>query len=284
VKIAFNPRQYPFNVYRSWVVQPLFGILFFLGPVLNLFRVDMIHQHLVFLGHPYPFELQYLKWLPIVFYGSALSIAVITAFFGRLFCGWACPHNILTEATRVIRGILGIEAIPVFYKRWQQRFALLAHPGMKLVAALGSILLMYGMTFLLFTYVVPLDWLLGQYLAGSPHPALIMGQLLFTTIGLFLLMSGHLFCKTCCPYGLAQSISAYHSQKRRPMEIKFTGTIEENCKTCTGCQQVCPVAIDPRGPLKVGQFLGCWNCGECIDACKQVHAHKGTPPLLSFSR
>lgn len=287
VRIAFKPFQYPFHVFRPWLIQPLFATLFFLGPVLNIFRVDMINQQLVFIGQYYPFELEYLMWLPLGFYGGVLLVGVITAVFGRLFCGWACPHNILTEVTKVFRGLLGIEALPNFFKRLQNKYPALQATYAKVVSVIAGILFCYGMTFLLFAYVVPLDWLLTQYQQGA-RMSLIMGQVLFTLIGVFLMYSGHLFCKTCCPYGLAQSISAYNAGKWRPMEIKFSGDKGSDCKTCTGCQQVCPVEIDPRdfakGTVAVGQFLGCWNCGECIDACKQVHDYKSQPSLLSFSK
>jgi polyferredoxin len=83
------------------------------------------------------------------------------------------------------------------------------------------------------------------------------------------------------------------------MEIQFTGAkfdengISDDCKTCTGCQTICPVDIDPRKPealnlsglqmsLRVGQFNGCFNCGECIDACKSIQQYKKRDGLLSF--
>jgi flavoprotein len=84
---------------------------------------------------------------------------------------------------------------------------------------------------------------------------------------------------------MAQSLSAYHEGSRwQSMEIGFKGDKVEDCKTCSACQIMCPVDIDPReqSNLKVGQFYGCFNCGECIDACKFVHDFKGQGGLLSF--
>ena len=220
-------------------------------------------------------------WIPIGFYAVVLVVAIATAIMGRIFCGWACPHNILTEWTRPIRGAFGIEEKQAWLKRLIRQYPK-QESLIKIMAGLLSLTLTISLAICLFSYVVPFQWQIDSYLGGSPHPTLVMGHVLFTFIGLFSLFSGHLYCKTTCPYGLAQSISAYQTGKWRPMEIHFNGSQQDDCKTCTGCQQVCPVDIDPRGELKVGNFEGCWNCGECIDACKQVHAKRETPGLLSF--
>ena len=82
---------------------------------------------------------------------------------------------------------------------------------------------------------------------------------------------------------MAQGVSAYQEgSKFKPMEIKYEGvSIEEDCGGCKACRQVCPVEIDPRvAPYKVGEFFGCFNCGECIDACKVVFSKR--PQLKSL--
>src|SRR6476646_4248050 len=74
------------------------------------------------------------------------------------------------------------------------------------------------LSLLLSFYVVPPNWALAQYASGHPHIALVFGNGLFVLIGLFLLYAGNDFCRTCCPYGLAQSVSAYQeSTPWKPM-------------------------------------------------------------------
>ncbi|MBY0404276.1 MAG: 4Fe-4S binding protein, partial [Cyanobacteria bacterium] len=241
------------------------------------------YQNFYFMGTQYPFKPQFLQWIPISFYGGVLIIAVISLVLGRLFCGWTCPHNTMTEWTRPIRALAGREPEPVWMKRLFQK-----KPQTKRILQIAAPILAlvwtYGLTFLLSGFVVSPQWILDSYVQGSPHIALVFGQILFTLIGLFLLYSGHDFCRTCCPYGMGQSISAYQGGKWNPMEIQFTANVEKDCKSCTVCQQVCPVDIDPRDPvnLKVGLFDGCFNCGECIDACKFIHDFKNQPGFLSF--
>lgn len=293
MKRSANIFKYRYHGLRSFVTQPFFWALFFLGPALNLFRVDMLHQQLVFMDRFLPFRFDTLMWLPIGFYGGVIVIGIVSFVWGRLFCGWTCPHNTLTEWTRWLRAMVDPgnvrENKPAWMKKLLRRypdakFALFALSPLLAIAVASTFSL------LLCFYVVPPDWVLGQYTSGHPHIALVYGNGLFTLIGLFLLYAGHDFCRTCCPYGMGQSVSAYHENSRwRPMEIQFTGNKTDDCKTCQACQMVCPVDLDPRmgtleGAFKLGQFDGCFNCGECIDACKFLHSFKQKPGLLSFDQ
>lgn len=285
MKRSGNPLRYPMHVLRGKATQPAFWALVFLGPLLDVFRVDMIRGHMLFMGRAYDFAWDTLMWIPIVFYGAVLVIAVVSFIWGRLFCGWTCPHNTLTEWTRPLRAMVGLEAKPRWMKLLTNRNPGLEHWLAMLSPAL-AIPLTFGLAVLLTFYIVPPDWVALQYATGKPHIALVFGNGLFTLIGLFLLYTGHNFCRTCCPYGLAQSVSAYHENSRwRPMEIAFSGDKTDDCKSCTVCRQVCPVDIDPRDPenLKVGQFDGCFNCGECIDACSFIHSFKRGHSLLAFA-
>jgi polyferredoxin len=284
MKIPNNVFRYRYHTLRPWLVQPFFWVLFFLSPLLDWFRVDMITQKIIFLGTAYPFVHQYIQWIPIGFYGGVLLIALASVLMGRVFCGWVCPHNTLTEWTRPLRALVGREPMSRQIKLiFRDRPVLKAF--VSILSPLWAITLTFFLTFALASYVVSPQWILEGYTQARPHIALVFGQILFTLIGLFLLYCGHDFCRTCCPYGMGQSISAYMGGKWNPMEIRFGGDKESQCKTCTACQSACPVDLDPRNPLnlKVGQFDGCFNCGECIDACKTVKSYRKTPGLLSFA-
>lgn len=320
MKIPFNISKYPFHFFRPWIAHPFFWALFLLGPTLNIIRADVINERVIYLGHALPYSIGSMMFLPIIFYTGVLIVAISTAFLGRVFCGWVCPHNIMSEWTRPIRAAAGIEPKTPWMMRMERRSPLFKQ-YFKWLAPVLAISMAVLMSFFLFHYVLPYDYMLGGYLSGHPHPTLVMGQVIFTLLGLFFVYSGHYFCKSCCPYGLAQSISAYQTGKWRPMEIHYLPvggngrlfesipnqegddaplleriftkpewitdeskkqTAEQQCGGCTGCQQVCPVDIDPRGPLHVGAFEGCYNCGECIDACATIQSHKGRKPLLAF--
>jgi ferredoxin-type protein NapH len=263
----------PFTTLRRWLSQPLGWALFFISPWVNAFRVDMLDQQTWFLGHAYPFSQSSIQWIPIGFFAGVLFIALTSVVLGRWFCGWSCPHNTLTEWTRPLRQLVGREPLSNPLKRLQ-RFKPQLFKGLQFASPVISVLVTFGLTFSLASFVLPPDWITQQWLGGSPHLALVFGQGLFTLIGLFLLYCGHDFCRTCCPYGMGQAISAYAIG--RPLEIVFTESSKAGCNTCTACQQACPVDIDPRQPenLHVGQFDGCFNCGACVDACTYVHQWK----------
>lgn len=286
MKHSKNILRYPYHVLRPWLVQPFFWTLFFLSPYLNWFRVDMTTQRIIYWGKAYPFAHQYIQWIPIGFYSVVILIAVLSVLLGRVFCGWACPHNTLTEWTRVFRAPFG-KLLGELEPRWMKlvfRDKPWLRPVFQLLSPLLGVLLAFGLTFSLAAYMIPPASIVQAYQSGHPHIALVCGQALFTLIGLFLLYTGHNFCRTCCPYGMGQSISAYVGNKWRPMEIGFMPESVDECKSCTVCKQVCPVDIDPRKPenLKVGQFDGCFNCGACIDACKFIHSFKRQPGFLKF--
>lgn len=287
MKRSNNPLKYRYHVFRGKLVQPIFWSLCFLGPALDVFRVDMIHQRLIWMRQDYSFEFNTLMWLPFGFYGAVILIGLVSFIWGRLFCGWTCPHNTLTEWTYTLRAMVGRHEKP----RWMKLLLKKAPWAKTLLMAASPLIalpLTFGLSLLLSFYVVPPTWALAQYASRHPHIALVFGNGLFVLIGLFLLYAGNDFCRTCCPYGLAQSISAYQeSTPWKPMEIQFSGDVINQCRTCTACQIACPVDIDPRdgtlkGGLKVGQFDGCFNCGECIDACKFIHSFKKKTSLLSF--
>ena len=257
---------------------------------MNWFRVDMLPadmggQQLIWLGQAYPFESQYLQWIPFTFYGGVILVAILSATLGRVFCGWTCPHNIMTEWTRWIRAlspvVIGKEVLPLGVKRWinksEQRKRL-----MQILAPVVALVWCVAMTFLLFSYVIPPGFIVESFTTGHVHIALGLGVALFTLIGLFLLYVGHNFCRICCPYGLAQSLPL-QTGKLKPLAIVFSGEQSTDCGGCKGCETACPVDIDPRKPenLIVGNFDGCFNCGECIDACGFIRSTRDNG-LLRF--
>lgn len=279
-----NPFKFPFHTWRGILAQPLFFAVFFLTPVLQGFQMDVIHQQVIFLGKTYPLGYQTLGWLPIVFFILVLVIAFSSTLFGRLFCGWVCPHNTLTEWLRPIRMLIGIGPRPFKLKQLEFRF-----PWVTPLRILASLLWAFVVTWALSTlfafYFVPVNWYISNWQNGTLPIILTFGQGLLMLIGLFMLYAGHEFCRSACPYGLAQSLSAYLSAKWIPMEIRYRPSeSQKDCGSCSACQSACPVDIDPRTPenLFVGVGEGCFNCGECIDACSYVREFKQKPGLLYF--
>ncbi len=287
-KMAFtfprNPVKYPFHTFRGLLIQPFFWALLLLSPVLHIFQLDVINQQMIAWGHAFPFNQNTLMWVPLGFFGCVLVIAFVSTIWGRLFCGWVCPHNTLTEWTRPIRTLIGIGQKPFRQQHIEKRL-----PWMRGVNIGFSIIWALAITYLISTlflfYFVPVDWFLSNIQAGTLPMVVWFGQGLMMLIGLFMLYAGHEFCRSACPYGLSQSLSAYLSAKWTPMEIRYKpGADQSPCRSCHACQSACPVDIDPRKPenLLVGIGEGCFNCGECIDACTYVRTKQNKDGLLYF--
>lgn len=280
-----NPLKYPFHTFRGLIVQPFFWALLLLSPVLHLFQLNVIDQHMVAWGKTYPFQQYALMWVPIVFFACVLIIAVISTVWGRLFCGWVCPHNTLTEWTRPIRTLIGIGKKTYRLQRLEKRW-----PWLRVVNIIFSLIWATAITYLISTlflfYFVPVEWFLSHLQAGTLPIIVWFGQGLMMLIGYFMLYAGHEFCRSACPYGISQSLSAYLTAKWIPMEIRHKdGENWSACKKCHACQSACPVDIDPRDPenLVMGVGEGCFNCGECIDACRYVQGAQSKEGLLYFT-
>jgi ferredoxin-type protein NapH len=50
---------------------------------------------------------------------------------------------------------------------------------------------------------------------------------------------------------------------RRSLKIHHD---QETCTDCGVCRCSCPLGLDPA--LKEGALPYCWNCGECVEACR----------------
>jgi ferredoxin-type protein NapH len=283
-KFPRHPFRYPFHAFRGLVIQPAVWALFFLSPVLGIFQLDVIHQHMIVLGKAYPFNPATLMWVPVGFFGCVLVIALISTLGGRLFCGWVCPHNTMTEWTPAVRSFIGLAPQSYRLQKLQSKWPWLK--GALVVLSLLSATAVSALIAVLFLfYFVPVPWFVSHVGAGTLPWIVWWGLGLMMLIGYFMIYAGHEFCRSACPYGISQSLSAYLTQKWIPMEIRYRpGKDLSPCTSCHACASACPVDIDPRKPenLVVGVGEGCFNCGECIDACTYVRGTQGKEGLLYF--
>lgn len=241
-------------------------------------------------GHPLvwldlPHRRFHLAWLTLapqdlILLSGLLFVCALTLFFfttlaGRLWCGYACPHTVWTEAFLWIEHLiegdrharLKLDAAP-----WTAR-KLLRRGGKHL--AWIAFALLTGLTFV--AYFVPARELfpaaLSLQLAGWPlFWALFYG---FATWGNAGFMREQV-CKYMCPYARFQSamfdkdtlIIAYDEGRGEPRKslAKKLGQPAGDCTDCSLCVQVCPVGIDIRQGLQ----YECIACAACVDACDGV--------------
>ncbi|NUM88363.1 MAG: cytochrome c oxidase accessory protein CcoG [Bdellovibrionales bacterium] len=204
----------------------------------------------------------------------ALAIALVTAVWGRLWCGWACPQTVFVEGVyrRVERWIEG----PPRTRRARDEGPLSAEKLLRKALKYGAftaVSLVVAHSFL--AYFVGSRELL-EMIRRSPAenwtPFLVI---LFTT-ALVMFDFGWFreqFCVIMCPYGRFQSvlmdessmIVGYDEKRGEPRRGRAVGP-QGDCVNCLRCVQVCPTGID----IRRGVQMECIACTACIDACDEV--------------
>jgi len=255
-----------------------------------LMLLDIANRHFVLFGKTFLSTDTFLLMLFVV--AVLITIFLLTAILGRVWCGWACPQTVYMELLyrpleRLIEGS-------------RQRQLKLDREGpdwrrlvKKVVFILPSIFLAH--TFL--AYFVGVEQLV-RWVQGSPteHPIAFLVMAL-TTIAMYLDFGyfREQVCVVACPYGRFQSvlldrrslIVGYDERRGEPRGKlrKDAGgdvlaTDRGDCIDCKLCVTTCPTGIDIREGLQ----MECINCTQCIDACDAVMDRIGKPRgLIRYS-
>ena len=223
----------------------------------------------------WPQDFIYLAALLIL---AGLSLFFFTALVGRVWCGYACPQTVWTEAylwmERKIEGKRGsrmkLDKAPT--SATKIRTKTLKHT-VWIVFSLWT-----GFTFV--GYFTPIDQLAAKLFTASLGPWETFWILFysFATYGNAGFMREQV-CMYMCPYARFQSamfdsdtlIVAYHPERGEPRGSRRRGTDPKSvglgdCIDCNVCVQVCPTGIDIRDGLQ----YECIACSACIDACDEI--------------
>ena len=223
----------------------------------------------------WPQDFFYMAWLLII---AAISLFFFTAIAGRLWCGYACPQTVWTEAfmwmERLTEGTHNRRR-KLDQAAWSTEKFL--RKGAKQTLWIGFAL-WTGITFV--GYFSPIRELFGKIATFSLGPwetfwCLFYG---FATYG----NAGFLreqVCKYMCPYARFQSamfdgdtlVISYDRERGEPRggrkrKIDHRAAGLGDCIDCSMCVQVCPTGIDIREGLQIE----CIACAACIDICDSV--------------
>ena len=211
------------------------------------------------------------------------GIAVFTAAFGRLWCGWLCPQTVLMEM--VFRKIEYFIEGDASEQRALDRAPWTAAKTLRKLAKHGAFL---ALSFLvgntLLAYIIGTD-ALYRIVTDNPanHLAGLTFMILFTLLfyGIFARFREQA-CTFICPYGRFQStlldensiVVAYDFKRGEQRGILRRQQSAEarhaagrgDCIDCHQCVSVCPTGIDIRN----GTQMECVHCTACIDACDHV--------------
>ena len=277
---------------RTWLNFVLLAIMF-VGPFVRiqgnpLLMINIVERRFVILGQVFwPQDLPIFAIAMLIF---LTGIAIFTAAFGRLWCGWTCPQTVLMEG--VFRKIE--YWIDGDYHR-QRALAKAPWTAAKIARRAFKHAIFLGLSFLigntLLAYIIGTEALF-QIVTDNPalHLKGLGFMLLFTAVfyGIFARFREQA-CTFICPYGRFMStlldensiVVAYdhkRGEKRGFLRRKESAETRRSagqgdCVDCKQCVVVCPTGIDIRD----GTQMECVNCTACIDACDSVMDKVGRP-------
>ncbi len=282
---------YPREVHGLFARMRVLGVLSLLGiyyimPWIQwdghqalLFDLPARKFHIFFITL-WPQDFIYLAALLII---AGLLLFFVTALAGRVWCGYACPQTVWTEA------FLWIERKVEGTRLQQQKLDAQPMNARKLrIKATKQFLWITfaawtGFTFVgYFTPILELGSRLLEFRLGGWETFWVIFYG-FATYG----NAGYMreqVCKYMCPYARFQSamfdkdtlVVSYIPNRGEPRgPRKRSADPKElqlgDCIDCTLCVQVCPTGIDIREGLQ----YECIACSACIDACDDVMGKMG---------
>jgi len=221
----------------------------------------------------WPNELYYLTGLLIL---AALLLFLVTALFGRVWCGYACPQTVWTDlyvaVERLVEGDrnkrIKLEKAPWSPEKVAKKAT--KHALWILIAAAT------GGAWVFYFHDAPT--IFPQIFRGDAPPSayLFIGVLTLATYVLAGSMREQV-CTYMCPWPRIQAALTdaetlqvtYKYDRGEPRGSHKKGQAWDSrgdCVDCNACVVACPMGID----IREGAQLECINCALCIDACDET--------------
>ncbi|CAN1571835.1 NapH Polyferredoxin [Caulobacteraceae bacterium] len=231
----------------------------------------------------WPQEVYFITGLLVM---GALALFLVTALFGRLWCGYTCPQTVWTDLFIVVeRAFEGdrnarmkLDKAPMsFNKLWRKS----GKHAVWLGIAFGT-----GGAWIFYFHDAP-TLIQTFWVGAAPLTAYISCALLTATTYVFAGTMREQVCTYMCPWPRIQGAMldehslqvSYLRDRGEPRAPHKKGQSWEgrgDCVDCNQCVIVCPMGIDIRD----GSQLECINCGLCVDACDEIMVKMDRPKGL----
>jgi cytochrome c oxidase accessory protein FixG len=253
------------------------------GPNLpdQAFLIDFANQRIyMFWLDIWAQELYFVTGILVI---SALGLFLVTAYAGRVWCGYACPQTVWTDLMVAVERFwqgdrnarMRLDKKPwTLDKIWRKTAT---HASWLLIA------LATGGAFVFYFRDAPT---LAVELVNGTAPAIAYIFLGIFTATTYLLggLAREQVCIYMCPWPRIQGamfdsdsmLVTYREHRGEPRGPHKKGESWEgrgDCIDCHQCVAVCPTGIDIRN----GPQLECIQCALCIDACNEVMDKVGRP-------
>jgi len=277
---------------RRWVFAVLIAFYVF-APLITvgghpMVQLDFPERKFYLFGQT--FNAQDVWLLVLIGLSFAFGLLFLTAWRGRVWCGWGCPQTVFLEG--VYRPIERL-----FDGPRERRLKLQQAPwtASKIARRVGKLAVFFVISVAIghastVIFVGP-KAMLAMILEGpAAHltPFILSSGLtaiLFFNFAWF----REQFCVVLCPYGRLQSLlhdrdslTVFYDERRGEPRGKLQKTAAPgerkhgDCVDCYKCVTACPTGIDIRDGLQ----MECLACLQCVDACDEVMAKVNRPPSL----
>jgi hypothetical protein len=182
-------------------------VLFFIVPLLDIFRIDLTHLHFYVLRKSFSFNDGYILLLTVLV--LVFTFVSISQWFGRQFCGWMCPHNTFSG----------------YLTKLTKSKTLRNSPNLRNAIDIGvSVIFAPLIGFSMIAYFYNPKNLLQDILSFNTGAWSFWAYIL-TMLFFFVMINRlrHKFCRSACPYGMLQMILSDKNSRTGDMKNMFRG-------------------------------------------------------------